>query len=102
MVFVTAGMGGGTGTGAAPVVAKLAAEAGRARRRGRHEALRLRGARSGCARPRTGIAELREHVDTLITIPNERLLAFVDRNTPWEAFKIADDVLRQACRGSAT
>ena len=47
-----------------------------------------------------GIAELREYVDTLITIPNERLYAFVDRNiTAWEAFKIADDVLRQAVQG---
>lgn len=99
MVFVTAGMGGGTGTGAAPVIAKIASETGALvvaivtkpfSFEGRHK-LRL---------AEEGIADLREYVDTLITIPNERLYAFVDRNVSvHEAFRIADDVLRQAVQG---
>src|SRR5439155_7837364 len=99
MVFVTTGLGGGTGTGAAPIIASLAAELGaltvavvtkpfafeRKRRRVQAE---------------DGIRALRETVDTVITIPNERLLNFVERATSLgEAFKIADDILRQAVQG---
>jgi len=99
MVFVTAGMGGGTGTGAAPVVAKLAREAGaltvavvtrpftfegRARRR----------------RAEAGLQELAETVDTLIVIPNDRLLELADENTSLrDGFRIADSVLMEAVRG---
>ncbi len=99
MVFVTAGMGGGTGTGAAPVVAKLASEAGALVVAIVSKPFSFEGQRKSRF-AEAGIAELREYVDTLITIPNERLYAFVDRNiTAWEAFRIADDVLRQAVQG---
>jgi cell division protein FtsZ len=99
MVFVTAGMGGGTGTGAAPVVARLASEAGALVVAIVSKPFAFEGRRK-LRFAEDGIAELREYVDTLITIPNERLYAFVDRNiTAWEAFKIADDVLRQAVQG---
>jgi cell division protein FtsZ len=99
MVFVTAGMGGGTGTGAAPVVAKIASEAGALVVAIVSKPFAFEGRRK-LRFAEEGIAELREYVDTLITIPNERLYAFVDRNiTAWEAFKIADDVLRQAVQG---
>lgn len=99
MVFLTAGLGGGTGGGAAPIIASLASEIGaltvavvtkpfsfEGRRRMKHAEL--------------AVEELRNSVDTLITIPNERLLSFVERGTPLsEAFRIADDVLRQAVQG---
>lgn len=99
MVFVTAGMGGGTGTGAAPVVAKLASEAGALVVAIVSKPFSFEGRRK-LRFAEEGIAELREYVDTLITIPNERLYAFVERNiTAWEAFRIADDVLRQAVQG---
>ena len=99
MVFVTAGMGGGTGTGAAPVVAKIASEAGALVVAIVSKPFSFEGQRKSRF-AEAGIAELREYVDTLITIPNERLYAFVERNiTAWEAFKIADDVLRQAVQG---
>jgi cell division protein FtsZ len=99
MVFVTAGMGGGTGTGAAPVVAKIASEAGALVVAIVSKPFAFEGRRK-LRYAEEGIAELREYVDTLITIPNERLYAFVERNiTAWEAFKIADDVLRQAVQG---
>ncbi len=99
MVFVTAGMGGGTGTGAAPVVAKIASEAGALVVAIVSKPFAIEGRRK-MRHADDGIAELREYVDTLITIPNERLYAFVDRNvTTWEAFRIADDVLRQAVQG---
>ena len=99
MVFVTAGMGGGTGTGAAPVVAKLASEAGALVVAIVSKPFAFEGPKK-LRRAEEGIAELREYVDTLITIPNERLYAFVERNiTAWEAFRIADDVLRQAVQG---
>jgi cell division protein FtsZ len=99
MVFVTAGMGGGTGTGAAPVVAKIASEAGALVVAIVSKPFSFEGRRK-LQFAEAGIAELREYVDTLITIPNERLYAFVERNiTAWEAFKIADDVLRQAVQG---
>jgi len=99
MVFVTAGMGGGTGTGAAPVMAEVAKQEGaltigvvtmpfsfeKSRRRKQAE---------------DGIARLREKVDTLIVIPNDRLLSMCDKRvTVQDAFKAADDVLRQGIRG---
>lgn len=99
MVFVTAGMGGGTGTGAAPVIAEIARECGaltvgvvtrpftfEGRKRSSHAEL--------------GIEGLKEKVDTLIVIPNDRLLEMVDKKTPMlEAFREADNVLRQAVQG---
>lgn len=99
MVFVTAGMGGGTGTGAAPVIAEISREMGaltvgvvtrpftfEGRRRSTHAA--------------EGIAHFKEKVDTLIVIPNDRLLEIVDKNTPMlEAFREADNVLRQGVQG---
>jgi cell division protein FtsZ len=99
MVFVTAGMGGGTGTGGAPVVARIASETGALVVAIVSKPFSFEG-RKKMRLAEDGIAELREYVDTLITIPNERLYAFVDRNvTTWEAFRIADDVLRQAVQG---
>jgi len=99
MVFVTAGMGGGTGTGAAPVVARIASETGALVVAVVSKPFAFEG-RKKIRIAEEGIAELREYVDTLITIPNERLYSFVDRNvTTWEAFRIADDVLRQAVQG---
>lgn len=99
MVFVTAGMGGGTGTGAAPVVARIASETGALVVAIVSKPFAFEGRRK-LRLAEEGIAELREYVDTLITIPNERLYSFVDRNvTTWEAFRIADDVLRQAVQG---
>ncbi len=99
MVFVTVGLGGGTGTGAAPIIASLAAELDALTVavvtkpfpfEGRH---RFRQAESG-------MEELRSVVDTLITIPNERLLQAADRNLSLsDAFKMADDILRQAVQG---
>jgi cell division protein FtsZ len=99
MVFVTVGLGGGTGTGAAPIIASLAAELDALTVavvtkpfpfEGRH---RMRQAEAG-------MEELRSVVDTLITIPNERLLQAADRNMSLgDAFKMADDVLRQAVQG---
>ena len=96
LVFVTAGMGGGTGTGGAPVVAKISKEMG---------ALTVAvvtkpfffEARSRMQKAESGWEELKKHVDTIITIPNDRLLKFVERNTNFtDAMSIADDVLRQA------
>ena len=99
MVFVTAGMGGGTGTGAAPVVAQLAKEMGILTVAVVTKPFGFEGRRRMQIAER-GIEELRDSVDTLITIPNERLLSFVERGTPLaEAFRIADDVLRQAVQG---
>ncbi|MEO6325427.1 MAG: cell division protein FtsZ [Thermoanaerobaculia bacterium] len=99
MVFVTAGMGGGTGTGAAPVIARIASETGALVVSIVSKPFAFEGRRK-LRFAEEGIAELREYVDTLITIPNERLYSFVDRNvTTWEAFRIADDVLRQAVQG---
>lgn len=99
MVFITAGMGGGTGTGAAPVVAEIAKSMGiltvgvvtkpfpfEGRRRMKHAEM--------------GIDNLKEKVDTLVTIPNERLLSMVDKKTTLlESFKLADDVLMQGVQG---
>ena len=99
MVFITAGMGGGTGTGAAPVIAEIAREVGaltvavvtkpfpfEGRQRGRHA--------------EKGLEDLHRVVDTLITIPNHRLLALAGKATPMlESFKLADDVLLNAVKG---
>lgn len=99
MVFITAGMGGGTGTGAAPIVAEIAKEMGiltvgvvtkpfsfEGKRRMKHA--------------EEGIEELKRRVDTLITIPNDRLLEIVEKRTSiLDAFTIADDVLRQGVQG---
>jgi cell division protein FtsZ len=96
MVFIAAGMGGGTGTGAAPVLASIAREkdiltvAVVTKPFGFEGRQRLRQAEAG-------ILELRDHVDTLIVIPNQRLLELVDKRTSLrDAFRVADDVLRQA------
>ena len=99
MVFVTAGLGGGTGTGGAPIVASLARElapyvavvtkpfAFEGKRR--------------MMQAEQGLAELSQAVDTVICIPNERLMQFVDKGTSFfEAFRIADDILRQGVRVS--
>ena len=99
MVFVTAGMGGGTGTGAAPVVAAIAKEMGiltvgvvtkpftfEGKRRGQHA--------------EKGIEHLKDNVDTLVTIPNDRLLQVIEKKTSiMEAFRMADDILRQGVQG---
>jgi cell division protein FtsZ len=99
MVFLTAGLGGGTGTGAAPIIASLAAEIGALTVAVVTKPFGFEGRRRMQLAER-GVDELRGAVDTLITIPNERLLNFVERGTPLsEAFRIADDVLRQAVQG---
>ncbi len=99
MVFITAGLGGGTGGGAAPIFASLAAEIGALTVAVVTKPFGFEGRRRMLHAER-GVEELRGSVDTLITIPNERLLSFVDRGTPLtEAFLIADDVLRQAVQG---
>ena len=99
MVFLTAGLGGGTGTGAAPIIASLASEIGALTVAVVTKPFGFEGRRRQQLADR-GVEELRSAVDTLITIPNERLLSFVDRGTPlFEAFRIADDVLRQAVQG---
>jgi cell division protein FtsZ len=99
MIFLTAGMGGGTGTGALPILASLAAEIGALTVAVVTKPFGFEGRRRMTVAER-GIEDLRGSVDTLITIPNERLLNFVERGTPLsEAFRIADDVLRQAVQG---
>jgi len=99
MVFVTAGMGGGTGTGAAPIVAEIARESGALTIGVVTKPFRFEGMRRQRI-AEEGIAVLQERVDTLITIPNERLMQVVDKKTTLaEAFKVADDVLRQGVQG---
>jgi cell division protein FtsZ len=99
MIFLTAGMGGGTGTGALPILASLASEIGALTVAVVTKPFGFEGRRR-MHQAEVGIEELRGSVDTLITIPNERLLNFVERGTPLaEAFRIADDVLRQAVQG---
>jgi cell division protein FtsZ len=99
MIFLTAGMGGGTGTGAMPVLASLASEIGALTVAVVTKPFGFEGRRRMTHAER-GVEELRGAVDTLITIPNERLLSFVERGTALtEAFRIADDVLRQAVQG---
>ena len=99
MVFITAGMGGGTGTGAAPIVAEVAKELGALT-----VAIVTRPFQFELSRRRQvaddGIQRLQEQVDTLIIIPNDRLLAVTDKRLPLaEAFRMADDVLRQGIQG---
>jgi len=99
MVFVTAGMGGGTGTGAAPVIANLASELGALTVAVVTKPFKFEGKRRGAQATR-GIEELQECVDTVITIPNERLLVTIERTTSLsDAFTRADDILHQAIRG---
>lgn len=99
MVFVTAGMGGGTGTGAAPVIAEIARELGALTVGVVTKPFRFEQKRR-MAQAEMGVANLKEKVDTLIVIPNDRLLEIVDRNTPvLEAFREADNVLRQGVSG---
>ena len=99
MVFIAAGMGGGTGTGAAPVVAQIAKEVGALTVGVVTRPFSFEG-RKRAMQAERGIIELREQVDTLITIPNDRLLQVVDKHTTvQEAFAIADDVLLQGVQG---
>jgi len=99
MVFVTTGLGGGTGTGAAPVIASLANQLGALTIAVVTKPFKFEG-RNRAAQAEHGLKELAECVDTMISIPNERLLATVDKSTSMsEAFANADDVLRQAIQG---
>ncbi|TSB46330.1 cell division protein FtsZ [Alkalicoccobacillus porphyridii] len=99
MVFITAGMGGGTGTGAAPVIAEVAKEIGALTVGVVTRPFTFEG-RKRQNQAANGIAALKEKVDTLIVIPNDRLLEMVDKNTPMlEAFREADNVLRQGVQG---
>ena len=99
MVFVTAGMGGGTGTGAAPVIAKIAKELGALTVGVVTRPFSFEGKRRQTYAS-NGITTMKDAVDTLIVIPNDRLLEIVDKSTPMlEAFKEADNVLRQGVQG---
>ncbi|MFW0861098.1 MAG: cell division protein FtsZ [Dethiobacter sp.] len=99
MVFITAGMGGGTGTGATPIIAELARELGALTVGVVTKPFTFEGRRRAAVAEK-GISNFKEKVDTLITIPNDRLLQVVDKRTPiLEAFRIADDVLRQGVQG---
>lgn len=99
MVFITAGMGGGTGTGAAPVVAEIARSLGILTVGVVTKPFLFEG-KTRMKNAEVGIASLRDKVDSLVTIPNERLLMIVDKRTTFkEAFNKADDVLRQGVQG---
>ena len=99
MIFVTTGLGGGTGTGAAPVIASLASELGALTIAVVTKPFKFEG-RKRHAQAERGLEALRDCVDTIITIPNERLLTIIDRTTALTAaFATADDVLRQAIQG---
>lgn len=99
MVFVTAGLGGGTGTGAAPIVAQVARECGALTIAVVTRPFTFEGSKRMTAAEK-GMAELKEHVDTLIAIPNDRLLQITEkRTTLQDAFRMADDVLRQGIQG---
>jgi len=99
MVFVTAGMGGGTGTGGAPIVAEVAKEMGALTIGVVTRPFTFEG-RKRAMQAEKGIAELKSKIDTVITIPNDRLLQVVDKDTTIdEAFRIADDILRQGVQG---
>ena len=99
MVFVTTGLGGGTGTGAAPIIASLASELGALTVAVVTKPFKFEGKKRAMQAER-GLEALRDCVDTVITIPNERLLAIIDRSTSLtESFSTADDVLRQAIQG---
>jgi cell division protein FtsZ len=99
LVFVTTGLGGGTGTGAAPVIASLANQMGALTIAVVTKPFKFEG-RKRTLQAEAGLQELTEAVDSMITIPNERLLTTVDRSTSMQAaFETADDVLRQAIQG---
>lgn len=99
MVFVTAGMGGGTGTGAAPIVAEVSKEMGILTVGVVTKPFPFEGKRR-MMQAESGIEELRQNVDTLIVIPNEKLLQVVEKQTSiMDAFKMSDDVLRQGVQG---
>jgi cell division protein FtsZ len=99
MVFITAGMGGGTGTGAAPIVAETAKEAGALTVAVVTKPFSFEGSRRRL-QAESGISMLRDRVDTLIVIPNDRLLSICDQKTTLsESFRVADDVLRQGIQG---
>ncbi len=99
MVFITSGMGGGTGTGASPIVARIAREVGALTIGVVTRPFSFEGGRRAKA-AEAGIARLKEQVDTLIVIPNDRLLEIVDKRASLQqAFSVADDVLRQGIQG---
>ena len=99
MVFITAGMGGGTGTGAAPIVAEVAKETGALTVAVVTRPFAFEGSRRRM-QAEDGVSHLRDRVDTLIVIPNDRLLAICDQKTSiTEAFRVADDILRQGIQG---
>lgn len=99
MVFITAGMGGGTGTGAAPIIARIAKDMGILTVGVVTKPFRFEGAKR-MRQAMEGIAELSENVDTLITISNDKLIDISDRKTTMlDAFRMADDVLRQGIQG---
>lgn len=99
MVFLTAGMGGGTGTGAAPIIARLARQLGALTVGVVTRPFTFEGKRRG-AQADQGIDDLKAELDSLITIPNDRLLQVVEKSTAFnDAFKIADDILRQGVQG---
>lgn len=99
MIFVTAGMGGGTGTGAAAIISKIAKDQGALTVGVITRPFTFEGPKRGRFAAE-GIAQMREHVDTLVTISNNRLLEIVDKKTPMlEAFREADNVLRQGVQG---
>jgi cell division protein FtsZ len=101
LVFITAGMGGGTGTGAAPIVAEVAKEAGALTVGVVTRPFTFEGRRR-TAQAEEGIAALQTRVDTLIVIPNDKLLSVISEQTPvQEAFRAADDILRQGVQGIA-
>ncbi|MCU0846770.1 MAG: cell division protein FtsZ [Spirochaetes bacterium] len=101
MVFITAGMGGGTGTGAAPIVAEVAKENGSLVVGVVTKPFKAEGKKRS-SRAEEGIFNLKNKVDTLITIPNDLILKIIDRKTPIDdAFKLADDILRQGVQGIA-
>ncbi len=101
LVFITSGMGGGTGTGAAPVVAEIAKELGALVVGVVTKPFKVEGKRR-MTQAEDGIKNMKAKVDTLITIPNDLLLKIIDRKTPIEdAFKLADDILRQGVQGIA-
>ncbi len=102
LVFVTCGMGGGTGTGAAPIISQLSRDVG-ALTVGIVTKPFLFEGRKRMRQAEIGIAEMRKHVDTMIVVPNERLLAVVGKNVPFqEALKKADEVLLHATQGIST
>lgn len=99
MVFITAGMGGGTGTGAAGVIAEMSRELGALTVAVVTRPFAFEGAKRSVS-AESGIEDLRDKVDTLITIPNDKILSVVNKNaTLTDAFRVADDVLRQGVQG---